>query len=77
MLPEDEAYWSFVRRTGVRIAGLFGYRRIETPMFEDARLFVRGVGEGTDIVEKEIYIFEDRGSDKLALRPEGTRISSR
>ncbi len=72
VLPEDEAYWSFVRRTGERIAGLFGYRRIETPMFEDARLFVRGVGEGTDIVDKEIYIFEDRGNDRLALRPEGT-----
>ena len=72
VLPEDEAYWSFVRRTGERIAKLFGYGRIETPMFEDARLFLRGVGEGTDIVEKEIYIFDDRGNDRLALRPEGT-----
>ena len=72
VLPEDEAYWSFVRQTGERIAKLFGYGRIETPMFEDARLFLRGVGDGTDIVEKEIYIFDDRGNDRLALRPEGT-----
>lgn len=72
VLPEDEAYWSFLRRTGEKVAQQFGYRRIETPMFEDARLFLRGVGEGTDIVEKEIYIFEDRGGDRLALRPEGT-----
>ena len=72
VLPEDEAYWSFVRRTGEHTAQLFGYRLIETPVFEDARLFLRGAGEGTDIAEKEIYIFEDRGNDKLALRPEGT-----
>ena len=72
VLPEDEAYWSFVRRMGEHTAQLFGYRFIETPMFEDARLFLRGAGEGTDIAEKEIYIFEDRGNDKLALRPEGT-----
>ena len=50
----------------------FGYERIDTPVFEDARLFVRGVGEVTDIVEKETYTFEDRGGDLLTLRPEGT-----
>ena len=53
-------------------AGRFGYRRIDTPVFEDARLFVRGIGEVTDIVEKETYTFEDRGGDLLTLRPEGT-----
>ncbi|MCH8025815.1 MAG: histidine--tRNA ligase [Chloroflexi bacterium] len=72
VLPEDEPYWRFVRETGERICHRFGYRRIETPMFEAAGLFLRGVGAGTDIVEKEVYIFEDRGGDKLALRPEGT-----
>ncbi len=72
VLPEDEAYWRFVRETGERICHSFGYRRIDTPVFEDARLFLRGAGEGTDIVEKEVYIFEDRGGDRLALRPEGT-----
>ena len=72
LLPADEPYWRFVRETGERVCHRFGYRRIETPMFEDARIFLRGVGEGTDIVEKEMYIFEDRGGDRLALRPEGT-----
>jgi histidyl-tRNA synthetase len=71
VLPEDEPYWDFVRQTGERIAGLFGYGRIETPMFEDARIWTR-TNEGTDIVEKEMYVFEDRGGDVLALRPETT-----
>ena len=55
-----------------RIAEGFGYGRIDTPTFEDARLFVRGVGQATDIVEKETYTFEDRGGDPLTLRAEGT-----
>lgn len=72
VLPEEEPYWRHVREIGERICHRTGYRRIETPMFEDAGVFLRGVGEGTDIVEKEMYIFEDRGGDRLALRPEGT-----
>ncbi len=71
VLPEDEPYWRFVRSTGERVAGLFGYRAIETPMFEDARIWLR-TGEGTEVVEKEMYVFEDRGGDRLALRPETT-----
>jgi histidyl-tRNA synthetase len=51
---------------------LFGYRRIETPVFESAGVYLRTSGAGTDIVEKEVYLFEDRGGDELALRPEGT-----
>ena len=72
VLPEDEPYWRFVRETGERICHRSGYRRIETPIFEDARVFLRGAGEGSDVVEKEMYLFEDRGGDRLALRPEGT-----
>ena len=72
MLPEDEAYWSFVRATAEDVANRFGYRRIDTPVFEDAGLFERGVGSTTDIVEKETYTFEDRGGDLLTLRAEGT-----
>ena len=72
VLPADEAYWRFVRDTGERICARSGYRRIETPMFEDARVFLRGAGEGSDLVEKEMYLFEDRGGERLALRPEGT-----
>lgn len=72
VLPEDEPYWRFVRRTGERVSGLFGYRYIETPMFEDAGVWLRTSGEGTEVVEKEMYLFEDRGGERLALRPETT-----
>ncbi len=56
----------------VNICQLYGYERIDAPTFEDSRLFIRSVGEGTDIVEKEMYTFEDRGGNKITLRPEGT-----
>ena len=72
VLPEDEAYWSFVRATAEEVATRFGYHRIDTPVFEDSGLFERGVGSTTDIVEKETYTFEDRGGDRLTLRAEGT-----
>ncbi len=71
-LPEDESYWTFVRSAAEETAARFGYRRIDTPAFEDARLFSLGVGESTDIVEKETYTFEDRGGYMLTLRAEGT-----
>ncbi len=72
ILPDDQPYWRFFQERAQQVAHSFGYRRIDTPMFEDARLFVRGIGEVTDIVEKETYTFEDRGGDTLTLRPEGT-----
>ena len=72
ILPEEQGYWRFFRKHAQEAATRFGYSRIDTPMFEDARLFVRTVGEATDIVEKETYTFEDRGADMLTLRPEGT-----
>ena len=72
LLPEDEALWRFVRDTCERVAGLFDYRMISTPMVEDASVFLRTVGDESDIVSKEMYVFEDRGEERLALRPEGT-----
>ncbi|HJN92971.1 MAG TPA: histidine--tRNA ligase, partial [Dehalococcoidia bacterium] len=72
VLPDDFAVRAHILRTASRIAHLAGYRGIETPIIEDANLFSRGVGDGTDIVEKEMYVFEDRGGDRLALRPEPT-----
>ena len=72
LLPEDEALWRFVRDTTERVAGLFGYSLISTPIVEDARVFARTSGDESDIVSKEMYVFEDRGGGKLALRPEGT-----
>jgi len=72
ILPEDQAYWRFIEKKIAAICQLYGYQRIDTPVFEDAGLFVRGVGEVTDIVQKEMYVFEDRGNNKLTLKPEGT-----
>lgn len=72
VLPEEQPYWDYIRAAATRLCDEFGYGAIQTPMFEDANVFTRGVGEITDIVEKEMYIFEDRGGQQLALRPEGT-----
>ena len=71
-LPAEQKYWRYIEGKAMDVARRFGYGRIDSPMFEDAGLFVRGVGEGTDIVEKEMYVFEDRGGDMLTLRAEGT-----
>lgn len=72
LLPEDEPLWRQVRDTAERVAQLFDYRCIATPIVEDAAVFLRTVGEESDIVSKEMYVFEDRGGDRLALRAEGT-----
>ncbi len=72
ILPQEQAYWRYVEQKAFNICQLYGYERIDTPAFEDAGLFTRSVGEGTDIIEKEMYTFEDRGGNKLALIPEGT-----
>ena len=72
VLPEEQQLWDLFRHKVQHTTSKFGYGRVDTPLFEDARLFVRGVGKLTDIVEKETYTFEDRGGDLLTLRPEGT-----
>ena len=72
VLPNEQAYWSYVTSQFKSICNSYGYGEIRTPVFEDTRLFQRTVGEGTDIVEKEMYTFSDRGGDSLTLRPEGT-----
>ena len=72
ILPADQIYWRYLESRFHMMAERFGYSRIDTPIFEDAHLFERSVGETTDIVEKETYTFKDRGGDFLTLRPEGT-----
>jgi histidyl-tRNA synthetase len=72
ILPEDQPYWGHVYDVARKVANQFGYRRIDTPTFEDTNLFQRGVGDETDIVQKEMYSFEDHGGDGITLRPEGT-----
>ncbi|MBI4201162.1 MAG: histidine--tRNA ligase [Chloroflexi bacterium] len=72
LLPNDQKYWRYVERHAADVCRRFGYQRIDTPAFEAAELFVRGVGEQTDVVQKETYTFPDRGEELLTLRPEGT-----
>ncbi|MGZ4227670.1 MAG: histidine--tRNA ligase [Solirubrobacteraceae bacterium] len=72
VLPDDAARRELLERTAKRILGAAGYQRIETPTFEATELFARGVGEATDIVQKEMYTFDDGGGRSLTLRPEGT-----
>jgi histidyl-tRNA synthetase len=72
ILPDEQPYWRYVEQAAAGVTALYGYQRIDTPVFEETGLFTRGVGEGTDIVEKEMYTFEDKGGKSLTLRPEGT-----
>jgi histidyl-tRNA synthetase len=72
VLPSDQPLWRKVTGEMERLCALYGYRRIQTPGFEDTDLFRRTSGAGSDIVQKEMYTFEDRGGRSLTLRPEGT-----
>lgn len=72
ILPADARRWSVLERALRDVCDLYGYGEIRTPIFEHTELFARGIGSGTDIVEKEMYTFEDRGERSLTLRPEGT-----
>jgi histidyl-tRNA synthetase len=72
ILPGEVEVWQHVERTTRELFARFGYAEVRTPMVEDTALFVRSVGEATDIVGKEMYTFEDKGGRSLSLRPEGT-----
>ncbi len=72
VLPDEQPYWRYIESNIHRLCDLYGYTRIDTPIFEHTALFIRGVGEATDIVEKEMYTFTDRSGDSLTLRPEFT-----
>lgn len=72
LLPSDSHKWQFLERTFFELAGLYGYREIRTPIFEDIELFKRTSGETSDIVSKEMYDFFDKGGRHVCLRPEGT-----
>ncbi|MEG0748283.1 MAG: histidine--tRNA ligase [Cetobacterium sp.] len=69
---DDGIKYDYVTRTAQEFFSNYGYTMIKTPIFEETDLFKRGVGEGTDIVEKEMYTFQDRGERSITLRPEGT-----
>ena len=72
ILPSEQPLWRRVTGEMERLAGLYGYRPIQTPVFEDTELFLRTSGQGSDVVQKEMYTFADRSDRSLTLRPEGT-----
>ena len=72
ILPSEQPRWRQVIAEFERLCALYGYRRIDTPVFEDTELFTRTSGEGSDVVTKEMYTFTDRGDRSLTLRPEPT-----
>jgi len=72
ILPEEQPFWSWVKNTIEKVAEEYGYQKIDTPILENTNLFIRSVGEDTDIVSKEMYSFIDKGGENLTLRPEGT-----
>ncbi|STL29298.1 histidyl-tRNA synthetase [Escherichia coli] len=71
-LPGETAIWQRIEGTLKNVLGSYGYSEIRLPIVEQTPLFKRAIGEVTDVVEKEMYTFEDRNGDSLTLRPEGT-----
>ena len=72
ILPEEQPYWRYIEKAIYEVTRLYGFQRIDSPVFEETSLFTRSVGEGTDIVDKEMYTFNDKGDKSMTLRPEGT-----
>jgi len=65
VLPDEQAYWLLIEEKIRNIVRAYGYKRLTLPVFEETGLFARGVGQGTDIVEKEMYTFEDKGGNSI------------
>ena len=72
ILPAQTSTWQALEAAFHRVVNRFGYQEIRFPVLEQTQLFKRSIGEVTDIVEKEMYSFDDRNGDNLSLRPEGT-----
>jgi histidyl-tRNA synthetase len=72
LLPEDASKWRYIEEKIRQVLSLYNYKEIRTPIFEQTELFKRSIGQDTDIVQKEMYTFQDQGKRNLTLRPEGT-----
>ena len=72
LLPNESYKWQFIEKNIKNIFENYGYNEIRVPVFEHTELFQRGVGDTTDVVQKEMYTFEDKGGRSITLRPEGT-----
>lgn len=77
LLPQDSYRWQFVEEKFAETASLFGYKEVRFPTFEHTELFLRGVGDTTDVVQKQMYTFNDKGNRSITLRPEGTASVAR
>lgn len=77
ILPDTVGEWTYVEQKIRELCDRYGYQEIRTPMFEHTELFHRGIGEGTDVVDKEMYTFMDRGQRSITLRPENTASAVR
>ena len=77
ILPDEQGRWNLVRDTARRFAEAYSFDRIDLPILERADLFLRTLGKGTDVVEKEMYIFTDPSNRSVALRPEATASAAR
>ena len=77
ILPESSCNWKYIENAVSEIAENFGYGEIRTPVFEHTELFLHGVGDTTDVVQKEMYTFNDKGDSSITLRPEGTACAGR
>jgi histidyl-tRNA synthetase len=72
LLPGEIEKWHYIENTARKVCEIYGYQEIRTPIFEYTELFLRGIGDTTDVVQKEMYTFKDRGGRSVTLRPEGT-----
>ncbi|MDF2686648.1 MAG: histidyl-tRNA synthetase [Clostridia bacterium] len=72
ILPKDSYKWQYLEKVAKEVAANYGYKEVRFPTFEETELFQRGVGDTTDIVQKEMYTFTDKGNRSITLRPEGT-----
>lgn len=77
VLPEESYKWQYIEGKARKIASLYGLNEVRTPTFEHTELFLRGVGDTTDIVNKEMYTFKDKGERSITLKPEGTASVAR
>ena len=77
IMPSDVNAWRYIEQVMRNICGYYGYKEIRTPVFEHTELFQRGIGDTTDVVEKEMYTFTDRGNRSITLRPENTASAVR
>ena len=71
-LPKESYKWNYIESVAKDVASQFNFKEIRTPVFEKTELFQRGVGDTTDVVQKEMYTFDDKGGRSITLRPEGT-----